>query len=152
MSLSLGEAIRQVPVKPQKDGGRREHGQKEGGLCPENRPEDIKIADGRKPKPINQQIPRDSEHDEASCDDDHRYYNGSPRHIAPQSRPSSGTRDRVALRGKLSWAGEREGVPFRPILAIRREEPCRVFFLPPEASVCSNFHSFESPHRRCRRC
>jgi len=64
--VPFGEPIRHKSIQPQDDEGRRDNGEEEGDLCSENRPENFGITEGRKPQPINQNLCRASQRDQAS--------------------------------------------------------------------------------------
>jgi hypothetical protein len=81
MAPSPGEPECQEPAHPQEDGGHRENGEEEDRLAAENRPEDIKISDGREPCPIDQEVARQAQHDEAGQDDNDNDRDASSWHI-----------------------------------------------------------------------
>ena len=80
----LGKAGRKRSVQPQDDRGRHEAGEKDSGLGADGRPEDIQIADRGKPQPIDQQVARESQQDQADRDNDGAMMSviTAPRHRA----------------------------------------------------------------------
>jgi len=53
------------PVHPQDYCGRHEDGEEDFGFGADCRPEDVRIADRGKPQPINQEVGRESQKDQA---------------------------------------------------------------------------------------
>src|SRR5262249_27691134 len=72
----------QGSVHPQEDGRPGEKGEEEDHLAAKNRLEDIQMPDGRKPRPINQQVTRQCQCDEAGHDGDNSDRDASSWHYS----------------------------------------------------------------------
>src|SRR5207253_6429489 len=81
MPPSSGEPEGQGSVHPQENGGPQEDGEEEDGLAAKNRPEDVEISDGREPGPIDQEVARQAQYDDAGHDDDNSDRDASSWHI-----------------------------------------------------------------------
>ena len=81
MPPSPGEPGGQGSVHPQENGGPGENREEEHRLAAKNRPEDIQIPDGREPGPIDQEVTRQAQYDEAGHDDDNSDRDASSWHI-----------------------------------------------------------------------
>src|SRR5207248_903474 len=115
MSPSPGEPGGQGYVHPQENGGPRENGEEEDRLAAKNRPEDVQIPDSGEPGPIDQEVTRQAQYDEAGHDDYDTDRDASSWHYpasllcSPSSRPS----DRVGLGAGRGWKGAADSLPAR---------------------------------------
>src|SRR4029077_11742079 len=78
---SPGEAGGQRAVHPKENGGHHENGEEKDRLATKNRPEHTRIPDRREPGPIDQEVSRQAQYDEAGDDDDNSDRDGSSWHI-----------------------------------------------------------------------
>src|SRR6202030_771458 len=95
--LPPGKTHREQSVQPEDNGGRRQNGEKHHGFGAKASQKDLQITDRGKPQPIDQEVAREPEQDQANPDDDGR--NDQPDHVAsPWSLPfGSGNPDRHGL-------------------------------------------------------
>src|ERR1700726_3556441 len=97
MPPSPGEPGGQGSVHPQENGGPGENREEEHRLAAKDRPEDIQIPDGREPGPIDQEVTRQAQCDEAGHDDYDSDRDASSWHYpasllcSPSSRPVTGS-------------------------------------------------------------
>src|SRR5207244_8440193 len=77
---SPGKPKGQGAVHPKENGGHRENGEEEDRLAAKNRPEHTRIPDRREPGPIDQEVSRQAQYDEARDDDDNSDRDGSSWH------------------------------------------------------------------------
>ena len=118
-----GKAGRERSVHPQDDGGRHEDDEEDFGFGADGRPEDAQIADRGKPQPIDQEVVREPQQDQADRDDDgsdeERHHGASPR-LPP---PGSGDPDRHGLM--IAEAGDaHRSIRGRIYPANAAEAPC----------------------------
>ena len=107
MPPSPGKPVGQGSVQPQEDGGPHKDGEEEDRLAAKNCPEDIQIPDGREPGPIDQEVTRQAQYDEAGHDDYDSDRDASSWHYpasllcSPSSRPVT-----VGLGAGGGWKGD----------------------------------------------
>src|SRR5258708_5679898 len=94
--LPPGKTHREPSVQPKDDGGRRQNCEKDHGFSADCCPKNLQITDRGKPQPIDQEVAREPEQDQANPDDDG--CNDEPDHgVLPWYLPSgSGDPDRHA--------------------------------------------------------
>src|SRR5207245_2132333 len=102
------------------NGGHRENGEEEDRLAAKNRPEHTRIPDRREPGPIDQEVSRQPQYDEADDDDESSDRDGSSWHIHSSCSSCSWPSDRVA---SAAGDGQKETRTARP--AGRRPRPER---------------------------
>jgi hypothetical protein len=95
--LPSGKTHREPSVQPKDDGSRRPDSKKDDGFSADCCPKNLQITDRGKPQPIDQEVAREPEQDQANPDDDGR--NNPPDHGAlPWYLPfGSGDPDRHSL-------------------------------------------------------
>src|SRR5262249_20274670 len=92
LSPMPGVSVRHGAVRPQQEKGHHEDGAEEEGLGAKHSPEDLHIAQGRKPDPIDQQGTGETQEDQPSHENDQPPRHGSPLHIPPPSWVTTDTR------------------------------------------------------------
>ena len=70
--LSPGKTPREPSIEREDDGGQRPNNEKDGGFGSDRRQKDLQIADRGKPQPIDQEVAREPEHQQADPDGDGR--------------------------------------------------------------------------------
>ena len=116
-----GKTGRERSVHPKDDGGRHEDDEKNFGFGADGRPEDLQIADRGKPQPIDQEVAREPQQDQADRADDASYderkHGASPR-LPP---PGSGDPDRHGLM--IAEAGDAH-LPIRSRIRLQFRTYC----------------------------
>src|SRR5208283_2566379 len=120
-STAAGQSGRERSVHPKDDGSRYEDDGKNFGFGANGRPEDRQIADRRKPQPIDQEVVREPQQDQADRADDASY--DKRKHGASPQLPPPGSCDPDRHSLMIAEAGDAH-LPIRGRIRLQFRTYC----------------------------